>query len=161
MQRFNERVKMIILLKVENQSEFKIIINSLNKTTPWLRLIEGSSHKIYRKFSQPLMRKQVISRKYCYVLGEDLKTQIMKVVLITLSVLITLICFEINRSDFEDHILMLRRYSNITVTKPSELSKMVQVSLTRVFQITVNTTTINVKCFQLDVKDVKKICLLM
>ena len=42
----------------------------------------------------------------------------MKVVLITLSVLITLICFEINRSDFEDHILMLRRYSNITVTKP-------------------------------------------
>ena len=79
------------------------------------------------------MRKQVISRKYCYVLGEDLKTQIMKVVLITLSVLITLICFEINCSDFEDHILMLRRYSNITVTKPSELSKMVRVSLTRVF----------------------------
>ena len=57
----------------------------------------------------------------------------MKVVLITLSVLITLICFEINRSDFEDHILMLRRYSNITVTKPSELSKMVRVSPTRVF----------------------------
>ena len=74
-----------------------------------------------------------MSRKYCYVLGEDLKTQIMKVVLITLSVLITLICFEINRSDFEDHILMLRRYSNITVTKSSELSKMVRVSLTRVF----------------------------
>ena len=88
-----------------------------------------------------------MSRKYCYVLGEDLKTQIMKVVLITLSVLITLICFEINRSDFEDHILMLRRYSNITVTKPSELSKMVRVSLTRVFYITVNTTTINVKYF--------------
>ena len=88
-----------------------------------------------------------MSRKYCYVLGEDLKTQIMKVVLITLSVLITLICFEINRSDFEDHILMLRRHSNITVTKPSELSKMVRVSLTRVFYITVNTTTINVKYF--------------
>ena len=79
------------------------------------------------------MRKQVISRKYCYVPGEDLKTQIMKVVLITLSVLRTLICFEINRSDFEDHILMLRRYSNITVTKRSELSKMVRVSPTRVF----------------------------
>ena len=74
-----------------------------------------------------------MSRKYCYVLGEDLKTQIMKVVLITLSVLRTLICFEINRSDFEDNILMLRHYSNITVTKPSELSKMVRVSLTRVF----------------------------
>ena len=74
-----------------------------------------------------------MSRKYCYVLGEDLKTQIMKDVLITLSLLITLICFEINRSDFEDHILMLRRYSNITVTKSSELSKMVRVSLTRVF----------------------------
>ena len=68
-----------------------------------------------------------MSRKYYYFLGEDLKTQIMKVVLITL------ICFEINRSDFEDHILMLRRYSNITVTKPSELSKMVRVSLTWVF----------------------------
>ena len=74
-----------------------------------------------------------MSRKYYYVLGEDLKTQIMKVVLITLSVLITVICFEINGSDFEDHIFMLRRYSNITVTKPSELSKMVRVSLTRVF----------------------------
>ena len=47
------------------------------------------------------MRKQVMSRKYYYFLGEDLKTQIMKVVLITLSVLITLICFEINRSDFD------------------------------------------------------------
>ena len=50
-----------------------------------------------------------MSRKYYYFLGEDLKTQIMKVVLITLSVLITVICFKRNRSDFEDHILMLRR----------------------------------------------------